>query len=141
MSLYKPLNPYIYFGFISLIFYFRISSLDEFRYNLPYPEMTGGALAISSSQFSQVNGFSNQFYGWGGEDDEFHGRLAQHNIRPVRLRADIGRYVSLKHNKQTARSTINIESIEPDSDGLKTLNSSIHRVQQRRSHTLLQVYI
>ena len=35
-------------------FFCRISSLNEFRYNLPYPEMTGGALAISSDQFVQV---------------------------------------------------------------------------------------
>ena len=120
---------------------FRISSLDEFRYNLPYPEMTGGALAISTAQFRQVNGFSNQFFGWGGEDDEFHGRLAQHNLRPVRLPAQVARYVSLKHNKQTARSTINIQAIQSDRDGLKTLNSSIWRVQHKRGHTLLQAYI
>ena len=103
--------------------------------------MTGGALAISEAQFRQVNGFSNQFYGWGGEDDEFHGRLAEHKIQPVRLPADIAIYLSLKHNKQTARSSINIESIQSDRDGLKTLNSSTWRVQHRRGHTLLQVYI
>ena len=103
--------------------------------------MTGGALAISTAQFRQVNGFSNQFFGWGGEDDEFHVRLAQHNLRPVRLPAQVARYVSLKHNKQTARSTINIQAIQSERDGLKTLNSSIWRVQHKRGHTLLQAYI
>ena len=108
---------------------------------MPYPEMTGGALAISASQFREVNGLSNQFYGWGGEDDEFHGRLSRANLRPVRLAGDIAQYVSLKHNKQTARSSINIDNIRSDRDGLKTLNFSTWSVQHRRGHTLLQVYI
>ena len=59
--------------------------MNEFRYNLPYPEMTGGALSIRSDQFAAINGFSNQFYGWGGEDDEFHRRLARRGLLPLRL--------------------------------------------------------
>lgn len=45
------------------------SSLDLFRYNLPYYGLFGGAVAISSETFLNVNGFSNMFQGWGGEDD------------------------------------------------------------------------
>ena len=115
--------------------------MDEFRYNLPYPEMTGGALAISSHQFAQVNGFSNQFYGWGGEDDEFHRRLAQHSLPPVRLDPRTARYVSLKHVKQAARSSVDMREIQPDRDGIKTINSSIWRIEYKTGHTLLQVYI
>ena len=103
--------------------------------------MTGGALAISSAQFDQVNGFSNQFYGWGGEDDEFHRRLAQHNLPPVRMEPGIARYVSLKHIKQAAKSTVDMMKIQPDRDGIKTLNSSIRSIDHKKGHTSLQVYI
>ena len=103
--------------------------------------MTGGALAISSAQFDQVNGFSNQFYGWGGEDDEFHRRLAQHDIPPIRMEPNTARYVSLKHMKQAAKSTVDIMKIEPDRDGIKTLNSSILSIEHKKGHTLLRVYI
>nr|CAI5819656.1 unnamed protein product [Callosobruchus analis] len=48
------------------------SSVDTFRYNLPYLTLFGGAVAILSSQYKQVNGMSNKFYGWGAEDDDFY---------------------------------------------------------------------
>lgn len=48
------------------------SSLDTFRYNLPYRTLFGGAVAILSEQMTKVNGMSNNFYGWGGEDDDFY---------------------------------------------------------------------
>ena len=83
------------------MFNFRTSSLNEFRYNLPYNEMVGGGLAISRSHFLKVNGFSNQFYGWGGEDDEFYQRLEDQHLHPVRLPAHQARYVSLKHRKES----------------------------------------
>ena len=31
-------------------------------------------MALSKGQFEHVNGFSNQFYGWGGEDDDMYRR-------------------------------------------------------------------
>lgn len=34
----------------------------------------GGVIAATFEQLVQVNGWSNLFYGWGGEDDEFGGR-------------------------------------------------------------------
>lgn len=32
--------------------------------------LVGGVLAIKNHQFEMVNGYSNQFWGWGGEDDD-----------------------------------------------------------------------
>ena len=37
--------------------------LDNFRYNLPYERLFGGAVAVEENIFEDVNGFSNQFYG------------------------------------------------------------------------------
>lgn len=51
------------------------SSVNTFRYNLPYAGLFGGAIALTRAQFEKANGFSNIFYGWGGEDDDFFGRL------------------------------------------------------------------
>ena len=52
----------------------RSSSIDKFRYNLPYSRMTGGVLAVSSEQYGRLNGFSNRYVGWGGEDDDLFNR-------------------------------------------------------------------
>ncbi|CAG9760610.1 unnamed protein product [Ceutorhynchus assimilis] len=76
------------------------SSLDTFRYNLPYLKLFGGAVAILSDQYENVNGMSNSFYGWGGEDDDFYNRLEAKNILPYRFAPEISKYTMLMHKKQ-----------------------------------------
>jgi beta-1,4-galactosyltransferase 1 len=41
---------------------------------MPYETFFGGALALSADNMRQMNGFSNHFYGWGGEDDDSYNR-------------------------------------------------------------------
>jgi N-terminal domain of galactosyltransferase len=42
---------------------------------LLYPEFFGGVTAMRGDHFEKLNGFPNQYYGWGGEDDELWYRL------------------------------------------------------------------
>lgn len=44
---------------------------------------TGGVLVIRRSLFEAVNGFSNLFWGWGHEDNEFYMRLRWCGLVPV----------------------------------------------------------
>jgi beta-1,4-galactosyltransferase 4 len=39
-----------------------------------YPYNFGGATKISKDAFLKVNGFSNEYWGWGAEDDDFYRR-------------------------------------------------------------------
>ena len=41
---------------------------------LPYKGIFGGAGAFRKEDFEKINGFSNQFWGWGGEDDDLYRR-------------------------------------------------------------------
>lgn len=41
---------------------------------LPYKEFFGGVSGLTVSQFKEVNGFPNAFWGWGGEDDDLWNR-------------------------------------------------------------------
>ena len=36
--------------------------------------MTGGVLAVHVDDYLELNGFSNLFTGWGGEDDDLYNR-------------------------------------------------------------------
>lgn len=60
------------------------ASLDKFRYVLPYYGLVGGVLAMRADQYEAVDGFSNRFEGWGGEDDDMHARIISHNLSVVR---------------------------------------------------------
>jgi beta-1,4-galactosyltransferase 1 len=40
----------------------------------PYPSNFGGAAIVRRDHFEKINGFSNLFWGWGGEDDEISAR-------------------------------------------------------------------
>lgn len=44
------------------------------------PSYLGGVLLVRPDVFSMINGFPNNFYGWGGEDDELRDRLIAHNV-------------------------------------------------------------
>ena len=59
----------------------------------------GWIAAIKTSQFNKLNGFSNQFWGLGGEDDDKEKRIY---FRKLRITCwDCHRYDMIKHKPQT----------------------------------------
>jgi len=44
------------------------------NFSLPYNTIFGGVTAMTKNQFITLNGFSNKFFGWGGEDDDMFNR-------------------------------------------------------------------
>ena len=61
------------------------------NYNLFHENAFGGVSAISVRQFNFINGFSNQFWGWGGEDDDMDRRVRGNNLEVMRYSEDIAR--------------------------------------------------
>lgn len=76
------------------------SSINVFNYNLPYYSIFGGAIAMTRKQFHEINGFSNMFYGWGGEDDDMFNRVQNGGYRVCRYQSYVSRYTMLTHNKE-----------------------------------------
>jgi beta-1,4-galactosyltransferase 1 len=50
---------------------------------MPYDGFFGGAVALSTENIKQMNGFSNLFYGWGGEDDDTLNRYYSQQAQPL----------------------------------------------------------
>ncbi|CAN7937154.1 unnamed protein product, partial [Ixodes hexagonus] len=68
---------------------------DKFSYN----EYFGGVIALNKEHMNRVNGFSNQYWGWGGEDDDIHYRLLHQGLTITRYPENIARYTMLGHIK------------------------------------------
>jgi len=74
------------------------SNLQQWRFLLPYQELFGGVIAVANKDFKDVNGFSNEYFGWGGEDDDFRNRIQGKQV--VRFEGHIARYTMLRHKKE-----------------------------------------
>lgn len=48
-----------------------------------YDQYFGGVVSFDKSQFEKINGFPNNFWGWGGEDDELYKRVKTQNMTIV----------------------------------------------------------
>lgn len=44
---------------------------------------------MTREQFEQVNGFSNKYFGWGGEDDDMYNRLVPTHILFTMLNIEV----------------------------------------------------
>ncbi|KAH7727697.1 beta-1,4-N-acetylgalactosaminyltransferase bre-4 [Aphelenchoides avenae] len=72
-------------------------AIDKFRYKLPYGSLFGGISAITRQQFEKMNGFSNDYWGWGGEDDDISSRVSYAGYQISRYPSKIARYKMIKH--------------------------------------------
>ncbi|KAK6026166.1 N-acetyllactosaminide 3-alpha-galactosyltransferase, partial [Ostertagia ostertagi] len=69
-------------------------AMNKFGYKLFYEGMFGTSAAFTVEQFEKTNGFSNRYWGWGGEDDDIV-HLAGYKVD--RYNETIARYTMIKH--------------------------------------------
>jgi len=62
---------------------YRILHLGNLVKDMEYNPPFGRVIRFSKKSFDQINGFPNNFYGWGGEDDALAFRIHINNIVPV----------------------------------------------------------
>lgn len=77
-------------------------NVEQFNYKMPYETYLGGVLLFPKDKFLQVNGFSNDYWGWGQEDDNMYFRIISKNLKIVKR--DIW-YNSLKHKPNYVHET------------------------------------
>ncbi|KAL3110132.1 hypothetical protein niasHT_015735 [Heterodera trifolii] len=74
--------------------------VSNLGYLLWYNEIVGGVLAINVNDYEHVNGFSNQYWAWGGEDDDMGKRILSQNFSIERPNGEFIRFSMLKHPKR-----------------------------------------
>ncbi|XP_072887095.1 beta-1,4-galactosyltransferase 3-like isoform X2 [Hemitrygon akajei] len=73
-------------------------AMNKFGYQLPYKTYFGGVSAVTPEQYLRMNGFPNEYWGWGGEDDDIATRLQLAGMSISRPSLSLGRYKMIKHN-------------------------------------------
>uniref|UniRef100_A0A1A8JTJ2 Beta-1,4-galactosyltransferase n=1 Tax=Nothobranchius kuhntae TaxID=321403 RepID=A0A1A8JTJ2_NOTKU len=74
-------------------------AMDKFGYKLPYKMYFGGVSALSPLHYLKMNGFPNNYWGWGGEDDDIYNRLASKGMTISRPSGDVGKCRMIRHNR------------------------------------------
>lgn len=70
---------------------------SQFNGRMPYPTYFGGVTSFDIETFKAINGYSNDFWGWGAEDDDIYNRVIKAGIKPGFLAYT---FTSLFHKKQ-----------------------------------------
>lgn len=118
-------------------------AIDNMKYRLPYNDIFGGVSAMTVEQFRTVNGFSNKFWGWGGEDDDMSNRIKHHGFFISRYPANVGRYTMLSHKKDNPNPRryqyLHEGKKRYSSDGLNSVKYRLLDTQLRRLYTWVYV--
>ncbi|EHA99641.1 Beta-1,4-galactosyltransferase 4 [Heterocephalus glaber] len=80
-------------------------------YRLRYRGYFGGVTALSREQFFKVNGFSNNYWGWGGEDDDLRLRVELHRMKISRPKPEVGKYTMIFHTRDKGNE-VNMERMK-----------------------------
>jgi GT2 family glycosyltransferase len=71
------------------------SHCSQFNYiNIP-DKIMGGVILFTREHFLQVNGYSNEYFGWGKEDDDLYERCVRENLTPYKH--PFGKFFSEPH--------------------------------------------
>ncbi|KAM4554981.1 beta-1,4-galactosyltransferase 1 isoform 1-T2 [Odontesthes bonariensis] len=74
-------------------------SMDKFGFRLPYNQYFGGVSSMSKEQYLKINGFPNNYWGWGGEDDDIYNRLAFRGMTISRPSGEVGKCRMIRHDR------------------------------------------
>ncbi|TKS70367.1 Beta-1,4-galactosyltransferase 1 [Collichthys lucidus] len=123
-------------------------AIDKFDFKLPSPANFGGVISLSKSQFSKINGFSNTFWGWGGEDDDLYLRVIFHGMSISRPDMVIGKYKMIKHVRDlhNEQNPVNADKVRHtkstmNEDGINSLNYTVKEIVKDILYTWITVDI
>uniref|UniRef100_A0A3P9PSS8 Beta-1,4-galactosyltransferase n=1 Tax=Poecilia reticulata TaxID=8081 RepID=A0A3P9PSS8_POERE len=94
------------------------------RQELPYAGYFGGVSGLSKKQFLKINGFPNEYWGWGGEDDDIYNRHQCVKFLPQNL------FNKIQNTKNTMKK-----------DGISSLTYKLVQVKKYPMYTNISVEI
>ncbi|CAC5376613.1 Beta-1,4-galactosyltransferase 6,Beta-1,4-galactosyltransferase 5 [Mytilus coruscus] len=77
------------------------TKIQKYGYSIPFERNFGGIVIFSTEQFKAINGYPNQFFGWGREDHEVSNRIRRVHYNLSRPFHQYGHCGSVQHQKAT----------------------------------------
>ncbi|XP_076821547.1 beta-1,4-galactosyltransferase 2-like isoform X2 [Clavelina lepadiformis] len=123
-------------------------SVSKFNYKPLCCGMTvGGVLSFSENQYIKVNGFPNDYWGWGGEDDDMNSRIKLQGLRVGRPALGLCRYYMIEHERDhfnpytenVVNDRVAVANQKAKISGLNNLKTNTTSVTNRPLYTHLYV--
>ncbi|XP_034038148.1 beta-1,4-galactosyltransferase 1-like [Thalassophryne amazonica] len=121
-------------------------SMDKFGFRLPYNQYFGGVSSMSKEQYLKINGFPNNYWGWGGEDDDIYNRLASKGMSISRPSSGVGKCRMIRHerDKQNDPNPQRFDRIAHTrdtmhKDGINSLSYSVVKIEKTDLFTKITV--
>ncbi|XP_070208322.1 uncharacterized protein [Littorina saxatilis] len=122
--------------------------INKHKYGLPYQSYFGGIVAMSLQQVMTINGNSNLYFGWGGEDDDLLARVKYKGYSFSRYPMLIGRYDMIKHtiDKGNEANPMRWKLLQSSGkrmlqDGLNTTRYNVTSLQHLPLYTWIKVSV
>ena len=127
------------------------TQVEQFNYKMPYPDYFGGVTVFPVDTYAIINGFNNEFWGWGAEDDDLLDRVKSEGYQVVRYN---NQFKSLKHkhaletednrklHRKNSQKLIAHRALKRYDDGLQNCEFTVnHTTQIEPNVTLINVSI
>lgn len=126
---------------------------SQYNYALPYGMIFGGVTIFDKLTFEKVNGYSNEYWGWGAEDDDIRRRLDAAKVlcqdwmnatKGIIWKRRDGHFLSLPHlgsNNPTHQQNVNRlrSGYDYSEDGLSSLEYELISTEKRDGYTIHKV--
>ena len=122
------------------------AAVEKWNFRPPYPTIFGGVTSISKEQFLEVNGFPNNYWGWGGEDDDFYNRVVYKGMSVSRPNEEVGKCKNIPHgrdkgNKENPDRFVQIDRTRETmaTDGISSLSYKVVKTTRGPLYTNVTV--
>jgi predicted glycosyltransferase involved in capsule biosynthesis len=123
--------------------------VEQFDYEMPYAAYFGGVTLFNCHDFDLINGYNNDYFGWGLEDDDLRLRC---NLHGLSIQSREGTFLSLPHEhaeentSDTQANRLKFEQFyKGDStmmiNGLITLKYELLSVEDSKDYCRIKVKI
>ncbi|XP_013398521.1 beta-1,4-galactosyltransferase 2-like isoform X1 [Lingula anatina] len=125
------------------------SAEDRFQYRLPYTNYIGGVIGFTPDTFKKINGFANNYIGWGGDDDDIFLRSVYQKVPIEHANNRLGVYRVLNHPRLPGDVYMEkgpmlqfapklYRHYGPWDSGLSTLNYTLLATEYRPTYTWIK---